>query len=100
MKMNSQETIDLFQEAFNVMVYSFNREYELNDDRAEPTLSVPETNKNIMNPDFCYATFSLKKYFEKNPSIFELIKKDLKQIKLRFHHQYKGFHGDVSIFKQ
>jgi hypothetical protein len=34
MKMNSKETIDLFQEAFNVMVYSFNREYELNDDRA------------------------------------------------------------------
>jgi hypothetical protein len=53
-----------------------------------------------MNPDFCYATFSLKKYFEKNPSIFELIKKDLKQIKLRFHHQYKGFNGDVSLFKQ
>jgi hypothetical protein len=98
--MNSQETIDLFQEAFNVMVYSFNREYELNDDRAKPTLSVPETNKNIMNLDFCYATFSLKKYFEKNPSIFELIKKDLKQIKLRFHHQYKGFNGDVSLFKQ
>jgi hypothetical protein len=64
MKMNSQETIDLFQEAFNVMVYSLNREYELNDDRAKPTLSIPETNKNIMNPDFCYATFSLKKYFE------------------------------------
>ncbi len=53
MKINSQETIDLFQEAFNVMVYSFNREYELNDDRAKPPLSVPETNKNIMNPDFC-----------------------------------------------
>jgi len=32
MKLNNQQTIDLFQEAFNVMIYSFNREYDLNDD--------------------------------------------------------------------
>jgi hypothetical protein len=50
-----------------------------------------------MNPDFCYAPFSLKEHFENNPSIFEQLKKDLKQIKLRFHQQYNG---DVSIFKQ
>ncbi len=48
--MNNQQTIALFQETLNVMVYSFNREYKLNDDIAEPTLSVPEENKNIMNP--------------------------------------------------
>jgi hypothetical protein len=70
MKMNKYETIDLFQKAFNVMVYYFNREYELNGERAEPTLSVPEENKNLMNPDFSYASFSLKEYFEKNSSAF------------------------------
>jgi hypothetical protein len=75
MKMNSPETIDLFQEAFNVMVYSFNREYELNDDRAEPTLSVPETNKNIMNPDFCYASFTLKSILKKIHQFSILLKR-------------------------
>ncbi len=40
--MNNQETLYLFQAEFNVMAYSFNTEYELNDDRAEPTLSVPK----------------------------------------------------------
>jgi hypothetical protein len=100
MKLNNQQTIDLFQEAFNVMIYSFNREYDLNDDRAKPTLSVPEENKNLMNPDFCYATFSLREYFENNPSIYKIIKKDLKRIKLRFNQQYKAFHGDFSIFRQ
>ena len=47
-------------------------------------------------PDFCYATFSMKEYFRKNPSIYDLVLEDMKKEILV---SYSVLYGNKSVTK-
>ena len=54
------DRIEFFQEAFNVMVFSFNREFMgLDSVTCRPINKVPFHRKIVTLPDFCYATFRM-----------------------------------------
>jgi hypothetical protein len=96
-KIENEQIIDLFQEAFNVMVYSFNRDW-VDFNKPGPILrEVPVENKNVKSPDFCYATFSLNDFFILNPSILTKLKEDLYHTLLQTNHPTDN---DISIFEQ
>ena len=86
---NKNDRIEFFQEAFNVLMFSFNRQGNLS---AEKKSSFSQ--KNLTFPDFCKSTLSMKEYFRKNPTIYDLLLEDMKKETLV---SYSVLYGDKCV---